>query len=105
MTTVTIKSGDTAIEFTSTLVIVSDDEWSLTNTDVRFLLKKGNIAYSFDATVVDANARTVKYIPGAGFPKQPGKYIQEWEVTFSNDTTLTFPCEGANYVIIENDLN
>jgi hypothetical protein len=105
MTTVKIKSGDTAIEFTSTLQ-TNGTAVNLTGATVVMLLKLGDAAgTSHSATIVSAAAGTVKCVPGGSFPTTAGRYLQEWQVTFSDTTILTFPSDGYNFVVILDDLN
>lgn len=82
----------------------------LTNaTTVLFLLKLVDAPYTaYSLTgAVDGTATNgdVKYVVASGFPTVAGKYKQEWEVTFSDGTKLTFPNEGYNYLLVEDDLN
>ena len=108
MTTVKIKSGDTAIEFTSTLRI-DDTAVNLTGATVVMLLKlieSPFTAYSLTASAVSPAAGTVRSLGSAsGFPTVSGSYKQEWEVTFSDATKLTFPSDDYNTVLIQDDLN
>lgn len=107
MTTVRIKSGDTALEFTDTLTVdgVADD---LTGSTVLFLMKRirsPGTAYSLSASLVTAASGTVSYVPGVGFPTDVGSYKQEWQVTYSNGKILTFPNDDYNVIEIVEDLN
>ena len=108
MSTVKIKSGDTAIEFTSTLQ-TNGTAVNLTGATVVMLLKlieSPFTAYSLTASVVSAAAGTVKSLGTAsGFPTVAGSYRQEWQVTFGDTTILTFPSDDYNTVIIQEDLN
>jgi hypothetical protein len=102
---VKIKSGDTSMAFTSTL-LVDGIAVNLTGCSVLFLLKSfQGSETSFAATVVSAVAGTVKYTVGNGFPAVAGKYRQEWQVTFSDSSALTFPNGAYNEVEILADLN
>lgn len=109
MTKVSIKQSDTAIEFTANLtknsVVVN-----LTGvTSVLFLLTLMDspyTAYSLTAAVDGtATAGNVIYTVGAGFPTVVGLYRQEWQITLSGGTILTFPSSSYNVVEIEADLN
>ena len=106
MATVEIKSGDTAISFDGTLT-QNGSAVDLTSATVKFLLKHrtSGTAYVLNAIVIDAEAGTVRYVPGVGFPTTAGTYNQEWEVTFADTTVLTFPSSGYNALIITDDLN
>jgi BppU N-terminal domain len=107
MSSVKIKSGDTAVQFTGTC-LQDGAAVDLTGATIKFLMKlvaSPNTAYSLTATIVSAAAGTVEYTQGVGFPTVAGKYEQEWEVTFSGGTILTFPNGSYNYVTILDDLN
>jgi hypothetical protein len=106
MSKTSIKSGDTAIEFTATLTR-NNVPVNLTSSSVKFLLRNRatGTAFSATATIVVAAAGTVSYEPGVGFPTTAGNYSQEWEVTFPDTTVLTFPSAGYNTLVIEDDLN
>lgn len=93
-----MKSGDTAIEFTSTLIKDdSDESWSLSGADVFFVIRNKDQVYVLEAEVVSAIERKVKYVVDAAeFPTEPGEYKQEWKVVFSDNTELRFPSETFN---------
>ena len=103
---VKMKSGDTSMAFSSTLLI-DGVAVNLTGCTVLFLLKSfiGGTETSLNATIVSAVAGTVKYIVGNGFPTTAGKYRQEWQVTFTDNSVLTFPNGAYNEVEILADLN
>jgi len=102
----TIKAFDTAITFSDTLTRDGVAE-NLTDASVKFLISErtGGTAFSASATIVSAAAGTVSYQPSAGFPTTAGKYIQEWEVTFSDGRILTFPGNRHNKIKIIEDIN
>jgi hypothetical protein len=109
MTTVKMKSGDTAIEFTSSLE-TDGVAVNLTGASVLFLLKLSETpftAYSLAASIVgtatDGNVKSLS--SESGFPTTVGKYKQEWQVTFSGGAILTFPSDDYNYLVIQDDLN
>ncbi len=109
MTKVSIKQSDTAIEFTGTLTkngVVTN----LTGvTSVLFLLTLMDspyTAYSLTGSIVGAESDgNVSYTVGTGFPTVLGLYRQEWQVTFSGGTILTYPSGTYNVVEILADLN
>lgn len=100
----TVKAYDTAVVFTGTLK-TDDTPIDLTGATVKFLLKRSGTEFGDTATIVSATSGTVSYSPGPTFPKTPGRWQQEWEVTFSDDSILTFPSDGYNFVTILRDLN
>jgi hypothetical protein len=103
MANVKIKRHDTAVEFTDSLE-ANGSPVDLTNSTVTFIMK-GRRTFTAPATVTSASGGTVSYKPTGGFPTDPGSYQQEWQVTFPNLTTLTFPSVGYNSITIIEDLN
>lgn len=102
MAKVTIKRHDNGFYFTDTL---SATGANFTGASVKFLLKRGTTEFEDAAEFVDESEGTVRYQPGASFPSAIGTYSQEWEVTFSDSSVLTFPSAGYNVVKILADLN
>jgi hypothetical protein len=102
----TIKSGDTAIEFTSTLIKEdSNESWTLAGATVYFVLKNKTESFVFDADIVSETDKTVRYIVDPlEFPTDPGEYAQEWKVVFSDNTILRFPNGTNNLFNIKRNL-
>ena len=127
MSTVKIKADDTAITFTNpryraagTLsasdpgqaaepLAVNGVTLNLTGATILFLMKliaSPYTAYSLAASIDGtATAGNVTYTSASGFPTVVGQYKQEWQVTQSGGTILTFPSGGYNIVHILDDLN
>lgn len=111
MSTVKIKADDTAITFTNgtTALAVDGTTLDLTGATILFLLKlidSPYTAYSLTAAIRGtATAGNVTYTRASGFPTVAGQYKQEWQVTQSGGTILTFPSGGYNIVNILDDLN
>lgn len=102
-----IKAFDTAIDFTLTAEL-DGTAVDLTGATVKFLLKSttaGATAFEGAATLDDAENGVVIYSPSGQFPTTAGTYEQEWEVTQSDGTVLTFPLTYKNKVVIIEDLN
>lgn len=118
------KRGDTAIQFTNPRevaatattpaiehepLMVRGSVVNLTGATIKFLLKMLDspyTQYSFDAEIDgDPEDGDVLYTRGEGFPTTLGKYKQEWEITQSDGSLLTFPQQGHNILVIEEDLN
>ena len=81
----------------------------LTGASILFLMKlidSPYTAYSL-AAAIDGTATNgdVIYTLGVGFPTTAGRYKQEWQVTQSGGTIITFPSKGYNIVNIQEDLN
>jgi hypothetical protein len=100
----TIKSGDTAIQFTSTLIKDDGLAWTLEGSTVSFILKKGSYYESFPAEIVFAAAKVVRYTVDENFPTEPGLYVQEWKVEFDDGTILRFPSNNYNRFSIKSNL-
>lgn len=101
----TIKAYDTAVEFTDTLT-VAGAPFDLTDCTVTFNLARTNLKnpFSAPATIVNAAAGTVSYLPTEGFPVRKGDYYQEWEVTTPENLKLTFPSDSYNRIRIIADI-
>ena len=107
MATATIKQYDTAITFNDTLT-KDGSPVDLTGASVKFLMKKGATLYEATASIVVAASGTVKFdVFGATptFPTAAGDWEQEWEVTFTDSSKLTFPSGSYNTVTIMKDLD
>lgn len=108
MTTVKMKANDTGQVFDATLEI-NGSAANLAGATVLMLMKlveSPYTAYSLSASVVSAAAGTVRCLASvSGFPTVAGTYKQEWEVTFSDTTKLTFPSGSYNTLHILDDLN
>lgn len=57
------------------------------------------------AVVTDAANGIVEYRWAVGDTDTPGRYNQEWELIWSDDTTETFPTLPTSIVIIHGDLD
>jgi hypothetical protein len=79
----------------------------LTGAAVRFIMaRKGATDALVDeqATIVDADEGIVKYSWASGDTATIGKFIAEWEVTFLDGRSETFPNSTYLNVKITNDL-
>lgn len=103
MATVNIKQHDTSGLFTDTLTI-DGTAINLTDADVFFLLRKPGLIIRQEAEVVTEASGTVKYQVVEADVAITGKFQQEWEIVFSDDTLLTVPNDGYNIVNILHDL-
>ena len=103
----TIKQNDTKPIFKDSSPSI--DGVPLTPADVvgctlKFLMKNadGSVAVSQVATInPDA---TFSYQPILADVSTPGQYRQEWQMTYSNGKTITFPNNDYNTVNILPDL-
>jgi len=101
----TIKVGDTAIQFTSTLIKDDGEAWALSGATVYFVLRKGDTSYVFDAEIVSTSDKVVRYVlDETEFPTEPGIYSQEWKVVFADTTELRFPNDGYNRFALKKNL-
>lgn len=83
----TFVQGDTAPDISA--IIHEEDAPSsvvdLTNATVRFQMRRQDdhrYTVNASATVVDAQAGTVRYSWGANDLAVPGTYVVQWEVTY-----------------------
>lgn len=89
-----IKQGDTLPALQATLKDADDAAVNLTGATVRFHMRlPGATSLTVDgaAEIVTAASGIVKYVWQAGDTDEPGAYEAEFEVTFDDDTILTFP--------------
>ena len=112
MSSVKIKSGDTAIEFTNPTgepLAIDGVTLDLTGATILFLLKLTEPPYTAYSLTAAADGTptggNVVYAVGTGFPTAVGQYKQNWEVTLADSTIATFPSGGYNLVQILDDLN
>ncbi len=95
-----IKRGDTARKFIDAFTI-EGDPIDLTGATVKFILK--NIAsgevFTRNATITDAAEGEVEYQPIAADVATVGRYVAEWEITYTGGKKQTVPEE--HYINIE----
>lgn len=100
-----LKTGDTAPPIEATLEVdgVAVD---LTGASVRFHMQdsSGDIKVDAAATVVSAVDGTVKYVWAVADTDEAGRFLAEWEVTFSDGTIRTFPTPGYTTVVVHGDI-
>jgi len=98
-----IKQGDTQLPITATL-----EEADLTGATVRFIMRDAiGIAVRLDETAVVTNETapaTVQYDWQNGETDVEGEFIAEFEVTFDDDTKMTYPNDGHIAVIVQRQL-
>ena len=105
---VTIKRGDTRTAVKATLKDAQGQAVNLTDCTVRFLMsKKGATTLIVDkgAIIHDAINGVVWYVFDAVDVAESGTMRAEFEVTYPDKRTETFPNSGYITVHIEPDLN
>lgn len=102
---ITIKQHDTKGKFTDVLKL-DGSAVDLTDCTVKFLMKKTGLAISRAAVITgpDPTAGNVEYQPTPDDVAVKGDFKQEWEVTFPDDSVLTFPNDDYNQIHILADL-
>lgn len=107
MVTYHAKTGDVGHVFRDTLL--ADEPPNLTGATVRFVMKPISIGVAkiaAAATITNTTApATVAYTCTADDLNTPGRFLAEWEVTYSNGTKQTFPNDGHILVIVTDDLD
>lgn len=103
MTPTTIKTGETDVTFTDT--ITKDGAgFDCTGCDIAFWMRNiiGGTSFSGSGAVTGGSGSGVTYTVDNVFPTELGTYYQEWSITTSDDTPLTFryPEDGYNQVRI-----
>ena len=84
MSDATFVQGDTEPAITAVLQRLSTPE-PLAGATVRFQMRGADdkrYTVNAPATIIDANAGSVKYVWGASDLNVPGEYYVQWEVTF-----------------------
>lgn len=67
--------------------------------------KTGDPKVRSSAVILDAEAGSVEYRWLSGDTDTPGEWFAEWEVTWGDGTTETFPTVGYDFVLIQGDLD
>lgn len=89
-----IKQGDTAPDIEATLEDSSGSAVDLTNAssvDFHMMDSAGNVTVDAAGTITDAANGKVKYNWASGDTDEAGTFQAEWEVTWSDSSTETFP--------------
>jgi|TARA_R100000479_G_scaffold74103_1_gene35828 hypothetical protein len=103
----TIKQNDTSPQIAAILQDGDGTAIDLTSASVRFHMKKiGAATATTDAaaTVVSADAGSVKYEWVAADTATAGSYLAEFEVTYTNGAVETFPNDQSIAIVITEDL-
>ena len=103
----TIKKNDTSPQIAAILQDGDGTAIDLTGATVRFHMKKiGASTASTDAaaTVVNADAGSVKYEWVAADTANAGTFQAEFEVTYTNGGVETFPNDQSIAIVITEDL-
>lgn len=103
-----VKRGDVGVIFDDTLTS-NGEPIDLTDADVMFILRAsrgaGPALVDALASVLDAEAGTVRYVSSDGDLDYPGLYEQEWEVRYDSGDRFTVPSGGYNLLLVLADLN
>ena len=106
MSTLNIKQNDTKPIFTDTPTIngVPMLPADLVGCSLRFLLKNADGTITVNQVATINPDGTFAYSPVPADVANVGTFSQEWQLTFPNAKTLTFPNNGYNTVEILADL-
>lgn len=102
-----VGQSDTLPSYTVSLTDTSNTPVNLsTAISVVFTMSNAftGLAVFDAATVVNALAGTVQYTWSSVDTLTPGIYAVEWEVTWSDSTTTTYPLTGYDFVTVMTDL-
>ena len=103
----TIKSNDTSPQLAAILQDGSGNAIDLTAATVKFHMKRigaSSATVDADATIVSADAGSVKYVWSGTDTSAAGTYQAEFEVTYTNGAIETFPNDSTIAVEIIQDL-
>lgn len=97
----TVKQGDTSPAIEVTLKDLNGDVINLAGASVRFHMSTKGLKALVDeqATLVDAPNGRVKYVWSPGDTDVAGEHFAEWEITYSDGSTETFP--SAKYIRVQ----
>tara|TARA_R100001440_G_scaffold21063_3_gene34812 strand:+ start:578 stop:901 length:324 start_codon:yes stop_codon:yes gene_type:complete len=102
-----IKQNDTSPEIGAVLKDGSGNAIDLTAASVRFHMKRigaTTASVTSAATIVNADAGSVKYVWQTGDTSTPGSFQAEFQVTFVNGSIETFPNDGSIAIEITPEL-
>lgn len=102
-----IKQNDTSPNLDATLKDGSDNAISLIGASVRFHMRAIGASTSkvdAGATVLDADAGTVRYVWSTGDTDTIGSFEAEFEVTYADNSVETFPNNKFFAVEITDDI-
>jgi len=102
-----IKQNDTSPQIGAILKDGSGNVIDLTAATVRFHMKligAATASLTSNATIVNADAGSVKYVWVTGDTSAPGSYQAEFQVTFTGGAIETFPNDGSIAIEITPEL-
>lgn len=102
-----IKQNDTSPQIAAILKDGAGNAIDLTSATVRFHMKKvgaTSATVDADATIVDEDAGSVKYVWTAADTATAGSFQAEFEVTYTNGQIETFPNDQSIAIVITEDL-
>jgi hypothetical protein len=102
-----IRRGDTLPTFTATIVDGSGNAVNLTGGTVTFvarLLTATSPSINAAATIVTPATGSVSYTPTATDTSVAGQYMVEWHYTLAGGAKGTYPADGYQELLIEEDL-
>jgi len=103
-----IKQGNTTPVFTATIVDNSGAVVNLTAGSVKFIMRAltaQGTTVNATATIISGVAGTVSYTPTATDTALAGTYLVEWQYTLSGGATGTFPVDGYQTAVVEENLS
>tara|TARA_R100001510_G_scaffold57539_2_gene66039 strand:- start:999 stop:1322 length:324 start_codon:yes stop_codon:yes gene_type:complete len=103
----TLKQNDTSPQIAAILQDGDGTAIDLTAATVKFHMKKVGAATATTdaaATVIDANAGSVKYVWTSNDTAIAGSYLAEFEVTYTDGGIETFPNDESIAILITEDL-
>lgn len=103
----TLKQNDTSPSIQATLKNASGSAVDLSGATVKFHVKSvdGTLKINQTATLVDEDNGVVKYDWQAGDTDTVGTYYAEFQVSYADLTTETFPNNDNIVILIKSELN
>lgn len=107
MTDFVMKRNDTSPAIEMQLLSNAGSAVPISGATVRFHMKNAQtqeIVINAVATIVNAATGIVKYEWDSLDTLTSGRYLAEWEVTYSDSRIETFPNNGNQVIVITDDL-
>jgi hypothetical protein len=103
-----LRQGNTSPIFTATITDSAGAVVNLTGATVTFVMRAitaAAVTVSAAATIVSAVAGTVSYTPLVADTAAAGLYLIEWQYTLSGGAKGTYPADGYQECVIEENLS
>lgn len=101
------RQGDTYTTFTASITDAAGNAVNLTGASVKFVARSLTAVAPYinaTATITNASTGAVSYTPTATDTANAGTFMVSWVVTTSGGSVLTYPTDGYQELVIEENL-